>query len=85
MELYPDAEPFWFERYGEVATTGVPAHFQARFGPLERWFEVSAYRTGPSQVATVFFDITEQKKAEEARAAAVDGNGDRECQVSSLL
>ena len=54
----PSAE--WFERYGEVATTGVPAHFHAKFGPLDRWFEVSAYRTGPGRIATVFFDITER-------------------------
>ena len=66
LELFPDAEPFWFERYGNVAKTGVPDHFQAKFGPLDRWFEVSAYRTGPNQIATVFFDITERKQAEEA-------------------
>ncbi len=67
LELFPDAEPVWFEQYGQVATTGVPAHFQARFGPLDRWFEVSAYRTGPGRIATVFFDITERKQAEHER------------------
>ena len=66
LELFPDAEPAWFERYGQVATTGVPAHFQGKFGPLERWFEVSAYRMGPKQIATVFFDITDRKRAEES-------------------
>jgi PAS domain S-box-containing protein len=65
LELFPDAEPIWFERYGKVASTGVPDHFQAQFGPLNRWFEVSAYRTEPNQVAMVFFDITERKRAEE--------------------
>ena len=66
LELFPDAEPLWFERFGQVASTGVPTHFQAKFGPLDQWFEVSAYRTGPNQIATVFFDITEQKRAGEA-------------------
>jgi PAS domain S-box-containing protein len=66
LELFPDAEPLWFERYGEVVSSGVPAHFQAKFGPLERWFEVSAYRTGPKQFAVVFFDITDRKQAEDA-------------------
>jgi PAS domain S-box-containing protein len=65
LELFPDAEPLWFERFGEVASTGVSAHFQAKFGPLERWFEVSAYRIRPNQIATVFFDITERKQAED--------------------
>ena len=67
LELFPDAEPVWFERYGEVSRTGVPAHFRARFGRLGRWFEVSAYRTEPGQVATVFFDITERREAELGR------------------
>jgi PAS domain S-box-containing protein len=65
LELFPDAEPHWFERFGKVVSTGAPDHFQAKFGPLERWFEVSAYRTGPARIATVFFDITERKQAEE--------------------
>ena len=66
LELFPDAEPMWFERYGKVALTGEPAHFQAEFGPLGRWFEVIAYQTEPGRFATVFFDITERKQAEEA-------------------
>lgn len=66
LEIFPDAESLWLERFGEVAMTGVSTHFEAEFGPLGRWFEVSAYQTGPSQIATVFFDITERKRAEEA-------------------
>ncbi len=66
LELFPDAEACWFERHGNVARTGVPDHFQAKFGPLDRWFEVSVYRTALNQLATVFFDITERKRAEEA-------------------
>ncbi len=63
-ELFPEAEPVWFERYGQVALTGEPAHFEERFGPLNKWFEVSVYRTEPGRFAVVFFDITERKKAE---------------------
>jgi len=63
-ELFPEAEPVWFERYGKVVLTGEPAHFEERFGPLNKWFEVSVYRTDPGRFAVVFFDITERKKAE---------------------
>lgn len=63
-ELFPDAEQSWFEVYGKVALTGVPEHFEARFGPLGRWFEVHAYRVAPGRFATVFFDITQRKEAE---------------------
>jgi PAS domain S-box-containing protein len=71
LELFPDAEPVWFERYGKVAITGEPAHFEARFGPLDRWFEVRAFRTGPGRFAAMFMDITERKQAEEALRQAV--------------
>jgi PAS domain S-box-containing protein len=65
LELFPDAESEWFEIYGKVALTGEPAQFEARFGPLDRWFDVSAFRTEPGRFAVVFFDITERKQAEE--------------------
>ena len=64
-ELFPESEPMWFERYGKVALTGEPAHFEGEFGPLGRWFEVRVYRTQPGQFAVVFFDITERRRAEE--------------------
>ena len=68
LELFPDAadDPV-FEIYGKVALTGEPAHFGSQFGPLHRWFEVSAYQTEPGRFATVFIDTTERKRAEEER------------------
>jgi PAS domain S-box-containing protein len=65
-ELFPDAEQSWFDVFGKVALTGIPAHFEARFGPLGRWFDVHAYRVAPGRFATVFFDITQRKETELA-------------------
>ena len=65
LELFPQAEPIWFERYGKVALTGEPAHFEAWFRPLGRCFAVSAFQTEPGRFAALLFDITERKKAEE--------------------
>jgi PAS domain S-box-containing protein len=65
LELFPDAEQLWLERYGKVALTGEPAHFEAQFGPLGRWLEVRAYQTEPGRIAVVFFDISERKRVEE--------------------
>ena len=65
LELFPEAEPLWFERYGKVALTGEPAHFEAWFGPLGRCFEVSAFQTEPGRFAVLFFDTTERKRMEE--------------------
>lgn len=64
-ELYPDIDPSWIERYGAVALTGRAERFEGRFGPLNRWFDVSAYQTEPGFFALVFSDITERKQIEE--------------------
>lgn len=66
LELFPDTESEWFERYGAVALTGVSDHWDAQFGPLGRWFEVSSYRIGPGRFAVVFFDTTERRSRLEA-------------------
>jgi PAS domain S-box-containing protein len=73
LELYPKAGPIWLEHYGKVAFTGEAAHFESSFGPLGRWFEVSAYRTEPNRFAVVFFDITERKQAEIEIQRHVEG------------
>jgi len=66
-ELLTDIEPFWIETYGHVALTGEPLTFERYYPePLNRWFEVYAYRPAPRQFAVVFMDITQRKKAEEA-------------------
>ena len=65
LELFPQAEPIWFERLRNVALTGKPTHFEAWLGPLGRCFAVSAFRTEPGRFAVLFFDITERKRAEE--------------------
>jgi len=65
LELFPDVEPMWFERYGNVVMTGEPAHFEGPFGALDKWFEVSAFKTGPRQFAVIFMDVTARKRADE--------------------
>jgi PAS domain S-box-containing protein len=65
-ELFADAEPVWFEQFGNVALTGETARFEARFGTIGQWFEVSAFRTEPGRFGAVFMDITERQRAQEA-------------------
>jgi len=67
-ELAPAHEAVWFETYGRVAMTGQPTRFQHRAEALHRWFDVYAFRFGAPenrQVAVLFSDITEQRRAEE--------------------
>jgi PAS domain S-box-containing protein len=60
-EVLPGLEAHWIERYGRVALTGQPAHFESHAAALQRWYQVFAYRTAPGQFAAVFSDITERK------------------------
>lgn len=67
-ELAPAHEAHWFEIYGKIALTGEPAHFENEARALNRWYDVHAYRVGEPekrQVAIIFNDISERKRAEE--------------------
>jgi PAS domain S-box-containing protein len=66
-EVLPALEPFWIETYGRVVQTGEPVTFDHWAEPLRRYYRVTAYRPQPGQFATVFLDLTEQRKAEEER------------------
>jgi PAS domain S-box-containing protein len=68
-KLAPAHEERWFEIYGKVALTGTPARFMDEARALDRWYDVYAYRVGnpeERQVAILFNDISDYKRAEEA-------------------
>ncbi|MEG4805623.1 PAS domain-containing protein [Microcoleus sp. ARI1-B5] len=66
-ELIPDLENYWFEMYGKVALTGEPLRFEQGSEVMNRWFEVSAFRTPEPhsrKVALLFKEISDRKQAE---------------------
>ncbi|MEG4453686.1 PAS domain-containing protein [Microcoleus sp. N9_A1] len=66
-ELIPGLEDYWFEIYGKVALTGEPVRFEHGSEVMNRWFEISAFRTPEphsSKVAILFQEITNRKQAE---------------------
>ena len=65
-EVLPDIELSWIARYGNVVLTGEPLRFEDYNRPLDKHFEVRAFKAGPGQFAVVFQDITERKLAAEA-------------------
>lgn len=71
-DMSPQHEQHWFDIYGRVAVTGVPAHFEQGAAHLGgRWFDVHAVRIGdPAQarVAVLFSDITHRKREEQQAA-----------------
>ena len=65
-EALKEVEPIWIERYGKVALTGIPDHFDSYAQALDRHYEVSVYRNAPMQFTVIMTDVTIRKKAEEA-------------------
>ncbi|HEY5975660.1 MAG TPA: ATP-binding protein [Geobacteraceae bacterium] len=63
-EVFPGIEDSWIRRYGAVALTGRPDHFESHVASLGKYFEVLAYRPAPGEFAVTFTDITERKQAE---------------------
>ena len=69
VELAPDIEKHWIERYSKVVETGESIHFTENSPALGRWFEVFAFPIdgeGSRKVAVLFTNISERKKSEQA-------------------
>lgn len=62
LEVLPETETFWIEKYGKVALTGEPVNFQDFSGELKKHYDVVAYSPEKYQFATIVTDITESKK-----------------------
>ena len=65
-EVLPGVEHYWIETCGKVALTGEAISFENFSAPLGKWYEVHAYSPKRGVFATLFKDITERKKMEEA-------------------
>lgn len=70
LQVMPNTEKYWIEKYGHVAKTGEPVHFENYSQELGKYYEVVAYRPKPLQFAVIITDITERKQAEEAVKAS---------------
>ncbi|MCF8129590.1 MAG: PAS domain-containing protein [Deltaproteobacteria bacterium] len=64
LEVMPQTEPHWIQKYGRVAMTGEPDTFDAYSRELGRHFQVRAFRPAIGQFACIFEDITELKQNE---------------------
>ena len=67
LQIYPEMEYYWFERFHEVVSTGVATRIENYSGGLGRWFDVYVSRVGGagSRVyAAVFSEVTERKRRE---------------------
>ncbi len=63
LEVLHNTEAVWIEKYGDVALTGVPVHFESYSRELDKYFEVRAYCPQRGQFAVIFVDVTQERKA----------------------
>ncbi|MFA5222309.1 MAG: PAS domain S-box protein, partial [Methanoregula sp.] len=66
LEVLPGLEPVWIERYGKTALTGEQQLFENFSSELGKHFEVNVYSPKTGEFTTIFSDVTERKRAEEA-------------------
>lgn len=69
-KAYQTDVPPYLDIYHEVVLTGIPQSFETHFEPLDKHFNISVFRTSDAKFATVFSDITENKKLNELKSRA---------------
>lgn len=65
LEIEPEMDKSWIEKYGQVAMTGKPIHFEFYDEGLDRYFEIVAYSPRFKQFATIISEVSERKRAEQ--------------------
>lgn len=64
LELFPNLDKSWIEKYGKVAITGEPIHFEYYAATLDKYFEVSAFQPAKHQFAYLCSDATDKNNTE---------------------
>ena len=64
LELLPNTEKIWIEKYGEVALSGKSTQFESYAIEFNRYYGVAAYSPKRGQFAVIIDDITERKEIE---------------------
>lgn len=68
-EMVPDEADGWVDLYRNVLLTGEPIRFERELIATKRFLELSAFRvegSGEPELAVIFQDMTERKRAENA-------------------
>ncbi|MBV6513788.1 MAG: hypothetical protein FMNOHCHN_03323 [Ignavibacteriaceae bacterium] len=65
-QAYNIPDPPYFDIYKETALSGTPHIFETYYPPLDKYFLISVFQTGPNRLGTSFQDLTEWKKADLA-------------------
>ena len=64
-DFFPDVEPEWFLKYGEIAQSGKSDTFEMYNGSTKSWYSVLAIPLGGNKLAIVSTDVTRRKVLEQ--------------------
>ncbi len=62
LEVFPNTEPIWIEKYGRVALSGEPVAFESYFNELGKFYSVRAYGFQSKRFAVIIDDITDERQ-----------------------
>lgn len=63
-ELYGAGKAPYLEEYSKIYKSAIPLSFESYFPPLQKYFKITAFSIGENLFATIFEDVTEDKKKE---------------------
>jgi two-component sensor histidine kinase len=66
LEVFPQTEHSWLDKFEEVYTTGIPTRFEEYSKVFETYIEVNIYAPQKGQLTVISSDITERKRVEVA-------------------
>lgn len=85
MELFPQSESYWIERYGNVGLTGEPIHFEAMLGPQDIYYKVNAFQTEFGRFGVMYTEITGRMLAEQELLIAQEHAEENDRLTSAIL
>ncbi|MGE4289236.1 MAG: PAS domain-containing protein [Salinivirgaceae bacterium] len=70
LEIIPNLEQEWIEKFGQVALTGIPTEYTNYVEAFDRYYQTKVYSPQMNHFVVVFFEITEQIKTQQALKAS---------------
>lgn len=62
QDIFPDTGLRWIESFSKVVKTGNPLNLESYCSEQDRWYRISAFRSGLRNLAVCFVDITAQTR-----------------------
>jgi len=62
LDILPNVEPFWIEKFGNVAITGKPDMITEYSGEFDKYYEVHGYSPKKGQFAVTFIEMPGKKR-----------------------